>query len=146
MLNATFSSRHFLEAKTIAQGVVALACSFNEPPEIILMDIDVVDMSDHTMQWIKAASHIIVLINHKDEDINATQTGASAIMLKHQVIPFLTKLFGNVEEEIKRPGMAYVSEETSTDRSNKTNAFDGFMRRVFSRTVHSCVTATKSEK
>lgn len=147
LLNATFAPGHFLEAKSIVEGV-ALACSSNEPPEIIMIDIDIPDMSIQAMRWIKTASPTsqnIMLISRIDEAIDAMNTGASAIMLKHQVIPFLARLFSNMEEVVQILAEAtYPSRDAIINRSKSENSFEGFLRRVYSRTVHSCVVASKS--
>lgn len=149
LLNATFSEGHFFEARTIAEAV-ALGGSFKEPPEMILTDIDVSDMSIEAMQWIKVAlptSRTITLINHKDDDTGITKTEASALMFKYQVIPFLTKFFDNMGGTIRRPGLADKPEGTLTHQSDQTNAgFNGFMRRVFSQIVLSYVNRTKTER
>ena len=117
MLNATFASGHFCEAKSIAEGV-ALACSSNEPPEIIMVDIDIPDMSIQAMRWIKTVlptSQTIVLISRIDEVIDARNTGANAITLEHQVIPFLTKLFSNMEGVVQmRAEATYPSRDAIT--------------------------------
>jgi len=149
LLNATFSEGHFFEAKTITEAV-ALASSFKEPPEMILTDIDCSDMSIEATCWIKAAlptSEIIVLINHEDEDIDTTKTKTSALLFKHQVIPFLTKFFKNMGGTIQRPEPTDESKGTLTHRSDETNArFNSFKRRAFSRTVHSYANPTKTER
>jgi len=149
LLNATFSEEHFFEAKTIAEAV-ALASSFKEPPEMILTDIDCSDMSVEAMRWIKAAlptSQIIVMIDHKDSDADTTKTKTSTLLFKHQVIPFLTKLFDNMSGTIQRPEPAHKSKGTVTYRSDETNAgFNGFMRRIFLRTVYSYANPTKPER
>jgi hypothetical protein len=69
-------------------------------------------MSIETMRWFKAAlptSEIIVMIDHKDDDINTTKAETCALLFKHQVIPFLTKLFDNMDGIIQRPETAYNS-------------------------------------
>ncbi len=100
LLNATFSKGHFFEARTIAEAV-ALAMWFKEPPDMILTDIDVSDMSIEARHWIRAAlptSQTIILIDHKDEvEFLTTKTDGSTLMFKHQVIPFLTKFFDNMD-------------------------------------------------
>jgi DNA-binding response OmpR family regulator len=104
LLNATFSRAHFLQSNTIGEAV-ALACSRNEPPEIIMIDIDIPDLSVQAMRWIKAAlptSLIIILLNRIDEGIGLIETEASAFIFKHQVIPFLTQLIKNMDNPIQR--------------------------------------------
>lgn len=149
LLSATFPSGHFLEAKSIAEGV-ALAISSNEPPEIIMIDIDVPDISIHAMRWIRTVlpiSQSIMLISRIDEATDAMNAEASAIMLKHQLIPFLTKLFGNMEGAVQMLAEAtYPSRDAFTDRSKSENSFEGFLRRVYSRTVYSYVAASKSNQ
>jgi DNA-binding NtrC family response regulator len=148
LLNATFSQGHFWGTKTIAEAV-ALASSFIEPPEMILVDVDCSDMSIESAHWVKAAlptSQIILLIQHKDRGIDTTKTEASALLFKHQVIPFLTRLFDNMGEAVRKPEPVDKFEGALAHRSHETKAgFNRFMRRVYSRTVHSCANPTKTE-
>jgi hypothetical protein len=68
-------------------------------------------------------------------EIDRRKAEASAFIFKHQVIPFLKSFLSNIDRTIRGPELAGKSEDALTDRSNKTKAFDGFVRRVFSRIV-----------
>jgi DNA-binding NtrC family response regulator len=149
LLNATFASGHFSGAKSIAEGL-ALVCSSNELPDIIMIDIDVPDMSIQAMRWIRTVSPMsqsIMLISQIDEAIDAMNAEASAIMLKHQVIPFLTRLFSNMEGAVQMLAEAtYPSRDVFAIPLKNQNSFEAFLRRVYSRTVYSSVTAPKGNE
>ncbi len=115
LLNAIFPCGHLLQAKSMAKAV-AVAFSSKEPPEMIMVYMDIPDLPNQTMRWIRTVlfpSQNIVLISRIDEAIDAMNAGARAMMLKHRVIPFLTKLFSNMEGAIRSLEPAYTSKDTS---------------------------------
>jgi len=96
-LTAIFPSYHFLKAKD-EEEAMALALASGQPPDIFLVDINVLKISGFKVtNRIKTAfpnTNFIVLTNDKNEILQTDmkKIGGSAYIYKHQLINYLKRL------------------------------------------------------